>query len=352
MRQRPPQNQSLLSVDYVPNRRVEDIEDCDSDDSLDIIAAPWQDMPEDAYGAGTTAIIKDCFFLFEDQDKPCLRIARVTFSVGLVVFLQVLQVFLIFRMKQLVTGRAVHSAQADYEDYKSRVYVNGTFTPERWDNFDSEEKGTLCAIPLTHPYFFGSILFIWAFSVASHLRQCFHYTLVFLKNTPTVSFVVDMLGRGKTEEDGDKLQLVGLTCFMKILLVVLMIIPRAIVALLLLFLGSRWLNATFDWAELLLNAVALEFILTLKDAVFNVTVAQRLRIDMQNLQTRLFPEDRVQLSPWNSFRGFLFFLLALGWVVFYLNCQTVLPGFVWSEERQQLSGLCEQYLKESAATLW
>jgi len=314
-----------------------------SEDDLDVVATPWQDMPEDAYGAGITALIKDVHFLILENDKTCVRIFRLFFSVGVVVFVQALQVFLIYRMKQLVTGRAVYSAQKDYQEFKDTVYHDGEPDQEIFNAFSLEEKATLCSIPLTQPLFFGGILFVWSFSAMFHVRDCWHLSCVYLKNTPTVSSLENIL---ELADDEGTLRLVGLTIPLKCTILALLI-SRFIVTVWLLILGTRWLNATFDWGELLLNAVALEFMLMLKDVVFHVTVSQRMKIDMQHLQTRMFPEDQVQVSAATSLRGLVFFILSLGWVVGYFNFQTVLPNFFLSQESKDLNTLCHDYLHDS-----
>merc|ERR1719474_140670 len=62
---------------------------------------------------------------------------------------------------------------------------------------------------------------------------------------------------------------------MKATLTVLVIIPRFAITMYLLWVGCRWLLATNNFADLILNAVALEFVLCLKDVMYLAIVSRR-----------------------------------------------------------------------------
>merc|ERR1719161_2218973 len=70
----------------------------------------------------------------------------------------------------------------------------------------------------------------------------------------------------KTSQGDDEVQ--GLTCCLKAALVLCVQCPRFIMNSVLLWLGMRWLTATLGFGDLLLNALALEFILNLSDLLF------------------------------------------------------------------------------------
>merc|ERR1719217_1419415 len=48
-----------------------------------------------------------------------------------------------------------------------------------------------------------------------------------------------------------------------------LILPKLIISVSLLLLGSMWLTATDDYADLVLNAVALEFIILVDEVIFD-----------------------------------------------------------------------------------
>jgi len=124
-----------------------------------------------------------------------------------------------------------------------------------------------------------------------------------------------------------------------------MIAPRLIVNFLLLLAGSDWLNATFHFESLLLNAVALEFILYLKDSFYEIGVSGRMMIDMKNLQVQSLATPKVGMAPYFNVRPILFTTSAVLWVIVYLKLQRALPGFWGSQAQKDLNVYCADYLK-------
>merc|ERR1719262_1056172 len=71
-----------------------------------------------------------------------------------------------------------------------------------------------------------------------------------------------------------------MTVPIKAIIIFTILIPRCIIAAILLWLGCRWLTATNDFNDLLLNAVALEFILLLKELLYHTLVPNRNKHDL------------------------------------------------------------------------
>merc|ERR1719265_2160943 len=72
----------------------------------------------------------------------------------------------------------------------------------------------------------------------------------------------------------------GLTCDLKILICVLICLPRLLIVTALLWIGCRWLTATPDFEDMVLNGIALEFILLTRELLFRTVVSQRSKIDV------------------------------------------------------------------------
>lgn len=67
------------------------------------------------------------------------------------------------------------------------------------------------------------------------------------------------------------------------LLICLVLLPRAVIAVLLGFVGAQFLVLTSDMGDLLLNAIALAFIIDLDDVIFAAFMPVRAQVLMQNL---------------------------------------------------------------------
>merc|ERR1719460_3295669 len=76
--------------------------------------------------------------------------------------------------------------------------------------------------------------------------------------------------RENGEDDPEELVLPGLPKCVKVTLVMTVFGPQLYILITLLVAGCRWLCATADLTDLLLNALALEFVLNVKDLLYNV----------------------------------------------------------------------------------
>merc|ERR1712176_379884 len=80
---------------------------------------------------------------------------------------------------------------------------------------------------------------------------------------------------------------VGLAPVVKVGIIGGIVMPQLAISCFLLWLGCRWLIATNNFQELVLNAAALEFIYTLKDLIFKTMVSERSKMDMET--SEIFP---------------------------------------------------------------
>merc|ERR1719401_2961347 len=97
----------------------------------------------------------------------------------------------------------------------------------------------------------------------------------------------------------------------------------------LLWLGCRWLAATPNFSDILLNAVALEFILLLKELLYNSMVPARSRRETAN--TLILPvENRSPPSLWVLGKSSIWGMVSVAWVLIYIRyLQAVLPQYNW-----------------------
>merc|ERR1712232_1326061 len=101
---------------------------------------------------------------------------------------------------------------------------------------------------------------LWALTCLLQLRLTtgrLHQTVLVPRTVSSMNVALNYKG---TEEDPHMQEVKGLTCAVKGVLVAIVFLPQILITLFLLWLGSRWLVATADLADLLLNAVALEFV--------------------------------------------------------------------------------------------
>jgi len=339
----------------------------DSGDAGDHALLPPVDLDEDTFGMSVCSITRDSYFLAE-QGFSGNRVLRLATSLFLVCLTIIVQIWLLHQVKAFVCARAVHDIRIDYDKFELAIYgvenctttVNGKHRgmPDRVPPLDvmqarlatlaSGEQDNVCRIPLSQPYFFGLILTIWTLTCVFELRKAFHLqqTILMLPRIDSMAYAIK-----DDDDDSDDLGKVisGMTLFLKVALTLLTFVPRVGVCLYLLYVGCRWLLATNNFGDLILNAVALEFILCLKETIYNALMPYRNQFDLGVTKIMPYPKH-LHSSSWNFTSTVGLLLVSVAWVVVYMGSphhtglQQVLPGYNWD-----VHTVCEQFIKERFA---
>jgi len=131
------------------------------------------------------------------------------------------------------------------------------------------------------------------------------------------------------QEDTEEDVIVKLTLCVKIFLSFIVILPRFLITLLLVWVGCRWLSATNDFGNLVFNGVGLEFVLLTKDMVYKALVSDRAQRETQNMKTLTLGED-TQPTPAAFLGSIQWGVFAIVWVYMYIySLQRVLPQYRW-----------------------
>merc|ERR1719198_1915298 len=112
--------------------------------------------------------------------------------------------------------------------------------------------------------------------------------------------------------------IVKLTRPVKVAFSVFLFLPRLLITCVLLWLGCRWLAATNDFQNLLLNGVGLEFVLLFKELMYRTIVPERSKRDVQRTKI-LISHESTEPSPLAFFGSFGWALVAVSWVYLYIN---------------------------------
>lgn len=302
-------------------------------------------LDEDIYGMGIAALIRDTQRFAVGSEAFWLRLFRLLLSLLTLTFCMTLQVFLLVQMKILVTSVSTNEARSTYETYEVHMYGDAKDKmtklddgqlrgkPEFWNqnNFDSLDaavKDAMCQVPLSQPSFFISILLVWTLVCFAELRHSFDIAGSLIWSTPTIASMKNSIE--ETEELGDEgVIVVGLTLPIKILAIVFVVVPRFIVSGILLWLGCRWLTGTFGFSDVLQNAVALEFVLLLKDIFYDTITPAHNKKETVNTLIKPF-SDQEGPSASIFLGAFTWGVLAIIWVVGYIvYFQQVLPDYQW-----------------------
>eukprot|EP00929_Paragymnodinium_shiwhaense_P011393 TRINITY_DN11702_c0_g2_i1.p1 TRINITY_DN11702_c0_g2~~TRINITY_DN11702_c0_g2_i1.p1 ORF type:complete len:393 (-),score=57.45 TRINITY_DN11702_c0_g2_i1:329-1507(-) len=320
---------------------VGDIEDAE------VVEFPGEPLGEDMYGMIVCSLVRDLYFVEAGLGTRVSRFARLATTAIMLLVCIVMQAYLLTQVKQFVTARAVHDIREAYDLFETRMYsqyeltVNGKHRgvgeskgADAFYNtsiFSTKEQAKICHIPLSQPVFFFVVLFIWTITVFLEFRECYNCFDSMIIKMKTLS---SMAGALKSFEEQDTDHIMGLTKRVKFAIMFFVIIPRLIIGSVLLWLGCRWLLATDKFSDLILNAVALEFVLVLKELIFRALVPDRNKYDLRRTMVHEPRQEQTHLAAFVSTCALG--IVAAAWVVAYMGVpgvwdgfQQVLPGYKW-----------------------
>jgi len=311
-------------------------------------------LEEDIFHLAVSSLVRDAVFVANGEEHLALRISRLLVHLLLVMTTIIIQIVLVIQINLYVTPQAVYNIRNSYDQYEFVMYgsqenhttltVNGKhrgmpayFQPDLFESLDDDLKTEVCNIPFSQPCFFMLVLFIWSLTCTGQIRQCLELVLTIVFVTPTISHMEDAIvvqddgsPRNDVNFDGTQDQLIaGITPLMKAALMTLILAPWLGLTCFLLWLGCRWFAATDDWDALVTNAVALEFIILLKDLLYVTLVSERSKRELRNTYVRpLKKQEPVGYQVF--FSGLVWGVIAIIWVVLYVyRLQQVLPDYRW-----------------------
>jgi len=312
----------------------------------------FEEIEETAYTGAMATIIKDMQHLLKQggSKHPFPRVARILFSILVLVILITIQFYVLITIKTFVTSPAVRSIRQVYDTYERTMYhghvkdtgwgfalgIGGKegpfFDPTQFSKLDNDLKGSLCLIPFSQPAYLSLILFIWSLAVIGELKAC--WTLCrWLQVIPTDDDISKSMQKHDAGGDEEFHVIVGLPIWFKSGLLFAVIVPRFLASMILFWLGCRWLSATLDFTEVLINAIALEFVISLNSVIYHQLVSDRSKRDLGKLRLHV-KRDGNTYGKGPTIENFIgtfgWALFAVLWIYLYLShFQMVLPGYQW-----------------------
>jgi len=316
----------------------------------------WMELQGNVYSAGIASVIMQIDAKNKGGgDDKVKGAVRITIAAAVVVLAIGLQVFLVIKVKALVCAKSVHAIREIYSEYEDHMYsqtyltVNGKhrgkapefFLPDNFDSLDDEIKENVCQFPLTQPDFLFSILFMWTVTIFYEVRKCFNWARRFIMITETDYSAAHVQVTHDSEKYGLDEGTTGLTGLSKLMktIIGLLFFVQAITALFLLWVGCRWLTATPSFSDLILNGLALTFIVEIKDMLYEHLLPRLFQEETEVIRVR-----RESLSMhWGTLLVPVMWTVASAlWVCLYMTyLQQVLPNYRWD-----VKGPCYTFLME------
>lgn len=313
------------------------------------------DLDESAYGAAAVAIVRDITKLLQEYEEKLplrLTLARLAFSLGIMVANLICQGLILFYIYIFVVQPAVRHVQQMYKKFhKENFDAHGNLDDAAWVEYD--DRKNICQITMSSREFYYGILLLWGLLMMMELRSC-QRVASDIWGIKSVQRRDEMLEYVNTHdfELGGRCLIVGLTRGMRAAVLLLVCLPRALIGICLFYFGLEWLSASASFADMTLNAMALEFVKNIDEILYEAILPLQLR--NQIAETNMFQIEKrktkrdVDRSEWRSYRGTCIWLaLMFGALGIYANAaQTVLPF-----DLSELKALCGEQIRDSQTPL-
>lgn len=316
----------------------------------------------DIFGMLVCSLVRDLYHLQLGKGTSISRLARCATTSGLLFICVFTQVFLLEKLLNFVAAQSVHDIRIAYDHFELHMYnetyltVNGKhrgrdgyFMPERFATLSGVDQAAACRIPLSQPDFFFCVLFIWTITCLGEIKACLYFSVIVLFELPPCPSLREAKWNPDKDSSDDhtahEFVIVGLPRYLKALILTVVVLPRLGVTAFLLWVGCRWLLATNNFAELILNAVALEFILILKEMVYHTLVPHRNKIDL--VSTFIKHKREEPADAWSFTNTLCWGVVAIVWVVSYMGIPHHMQGWqmVLPEYRWDVHEVCAPWIK-------
>mmetsp|Transcript_64393 Transcript_64393/g.168547 ORF Transcript_64393/g.168547 Transcript_64393/m.168547 type:complete len:430 (-) Transcript_64393:170-1459(-) len=294
------------------------------------------DLDENAYGCASVALVRECTAIALELEKghiKWLTLIRLTCSMGIMVANLLLQFAMIRYISGYVVEPAVRNVQLSYHHFHANVFdKEGNLKQDAWDDY--AWKADVCQTPMADPTFYYLIILLWTLRILDELRimhRFFDEVTQIRGCTLAKHMVVFVDTKDNDCELGGRCLITHLTVWMRWILLLFVFVPRAVIALTLLVLGCRWLSASANFADMVLNALALVFVTDVDEMLYQAVLPIALKKQIEDTNWFFIQEPKtrkqVESSEWNMYARTVMWLVAM-FAFMYLYCQhlqTVLP---------------------------
>jgi len=312
------------------------------------------DLDENAYGAAAVAIIKDVAKLHQElQTKaPCaalsLTITRLVSALGIMIVNLLFQGLILWYINMYVVQPSVRHVQELYGHFHEANFdADGVFDPTAWEVF--EEKGGVCQITMSSRAFYFGILMLWGLLMMQELRACERVVrdIVAVRGVSRLEHMVEYIKTGNSELGGRCL-IVGLTPGTRWTVLLVVCLPRILIGICLFGLGCRWLSSSASFADMTLNAMALEFVKNIDELLYDSVLPRQLKQDIAD--TNVFKIEKqkkkadLDKEEWNGYLRTTIWVMVITTFIGTYGAvfQSVLPF-----DLSELSALCANQVAKS-----
>jgi hypothetical protein len=307
----------------------------------------FQELPCDTWGICMLTVVKDLADIAAFQADR-VQLVRCTFNLGAIVMNLVLQIYLISSVKRFVVSPDLHNLQVHYKTFHEQVFdTDGNFLPAKWADFPYKEQ--LCDSAMSTVDFTGCVMFLWSARMLYEIRLTIRLERQIrgLQRLPPNMSIADMCQEHDNEEGEEICDIIYVNCFTRIMLYVLVVIPKYYIAILLVYRGINWLSTSESLGDLIMNALALEFIIDIDELIYESVFPRTAMKVLENtrfglIKRQVLNKDREILIDFARSIGYVIVMVSIcasyllvwqGFSFEALDLVAVLPGYAWDIKR-------------------
>mmetsp|Transcript_15560 Transcript_15560/g.48984 ORF Transcript_15560/g.48984 Transcript_15560/m.48984 type:complete len:496 (-) Transcript_15560:103-1590(-) len=310
------------------------------------------DLPLDIYSTVMQGILRDGVAIMSGHPRKGATMAIHKFRmVSVLMLLGANYMFqfgiLAFVYSFVVTASVAH-VQTIYKEFRQTCFnPEGVYLPTACHTDFKTQLDNLCGLVFTYTWFMFLVLVIWSMAMVREFRGTERICRV-LWNIDTTTHFDHMVKLNHGQE-----HVTNLTPQIRILIFLVVMLPKILITVILGCLGTVWLSSTSNLTDVILNSVALEFIIQIDELLFDAVVPTTTKKEVGNfkltLRDRHDPGTFTQ-DPWMGYLGSLLYLfLTVGLPPIYMTVGQHLPfiSVMPDYNRAEVSRVCQPMLEQS-----
>jgi len=243
--------------------------------------------------------------------------------------------------------------QDAYQVYHKVAFTyDATFDGTGFEDHIGSEKADLCGSVLGNIAFLFAALFLWMCRGAHEISKCLKLRHI-VNEIPMLPDSCDDKDQvyEQSPEEGGKIIIVCLGMCTRLVLIMIVVIPKIVIGVALLLMWLIWLTASNDYADLILNSLALGFVLDVDSLLYECFLPSRLHATLKHMFLALpdkhpsafvDEEQKDQQAVVKEYMGAIgMILMCIGLIAGFLMYQPIIPGFDWDITRP-----CSGYILE------
>jgi len=293
-----------------------------------------EDVPNDCWGALIYIIVSDLPDLRAGRASKEVKIRIVFCSIVFLINLGI-QAILLFFIGKLLMMPGMLSVQDIYRTFHETAFTNdGVFDPDQFANMGAE-KSNLCGLALSQRLFVRVILFLWVTTNVGEMRSNFNM-MNGACNLPRLPIGLDtrLMVRDLPQTEEKEYSVICLNMLGKVSLILVIFIPKFIIACLLSLQGCLWLMAAENTGDLILNSLALAFVCRVDELIAEVFFPVEFQVALANLAFYLPADPEAEDEDKQMEKRFFEFvecaiilLSAIAFVEILILYQPVIPSY-------------------------